>query len=71
MQQLGTRVSETLEQRMRERLDFELEQRARAGELRISDRGLGIFDEAGADGNCLMTLDDVCRIAAAEARSWF
>jgi hypothetical protein len=74
MQSLGTRpteVVETLEQRIKTRLDGELEQRARAGELRIADRGLGLFDQDGSDGTCYLTLDDVARVAAAAARGWF
>lgn len=62
---------ETLEQRIATRLHEALDQQGKAGILAVSDRGLGVFDDTGADGSCVLRVDDVARIAAAEARAWF
>ncbi|SNY29145.1 hypothetical protein [Paractinoplanes atraurantiacus] len=74
MQALGTRhvpPDTTLEERMKARLHDELDREAGAGRGVVTDRGLGLFDETGADGTCILTVDDVVRICAQEARRWF
>lgn len=59
---------ETLEQRIAARLHDALDAQARGGFLAVTDRGLGLFDDSGADGTCVLTVEDVARIAAQEAR---
>jgi len=70
MQQLGTRVGETLEQRFVARLHATLDDLGKGGFAAVSDRGLGLFDEDGSGGLCIMSVDDVARLAAAEALAW-
>lgn len=71
MIELGTRAGETLEQRFAARLHETLDDLAKGGFGAMSDRGLGLFDADGSGGLCIMSIEDVCRLLAAEARAWF
>jgi hypothetical protein len=57
-----------LQARIAARLDEALDAQARGGFLTVADRGLGLFDENGSDGTCLLSVADVARIAAQEAQ---
>lgn len=73
MKALGTRAveAETLEQRFARRLHQTLDDMGKAGFVAVADRGLGLFGEDGADGLCIMSVEDVARVLAVEARAWF
>ena len=48
-----------------------LDTQAGAGFLAPADRGLGLFDESGCDGTCVLSVKDVARVAAKAAKAWF
>ncbi len=73
MMELGTRAgqAETLEQRFAARLHAALDDMGKAGFVSVTDRGVGLFDEDGSGGLCILSVEDACRLLAAEARAWF
>lgn len=74
MQELGSRrpvEGQTLEERFAARLHQTLDDMAKGGFIAIVDRGLGLFDADGSDGLCILSVEDVARLLAVEARAWF
>ncbi len=70
MVELGTRAGETLEDRLESAMHEALDGQMRAGMITMSDRGLGYFDDGGADGSCVLSIRDLAVLLAPVARGW-
>jgi hypothetical protein len=71
MEQLGTRVGETLEERIAARLNEALRQTVAADFVDYGNEGLASKASMESEPVMRLSIGDVARVAAAEARAWF